>query len=328
MNKQVKTLFVIIDIILLLILLVGIVYFSIGDKNGTSSLPVVDDIEDTDEPVVYLNGNPYREKTDLNTILLIGLDSTGEMKSNGRDENGIKSDFVTLLIIDGDAKEYTLLHLNRDTMTEVPRIGIGGASVGTSVMQLALAYTYGDGMDRSCKNTVDAVENLLYGIDIDHYFAINMDGFAKLIDCIGGVDVTIHGDFSNTSLELVDGALARLDGELCVSYLRARQNVGEETNIERAERQRSFIREVLPQISNQNEVSLMISDVAEYVVSDMNLSYLSAIARDIMEFDLAQLCTPEGEISEDGEFIEFYPDDADLRELVISLFYTPAEAQS
>ena len=42
--------------------------------------------------------------------------------------------------------------------------------------QLALAHTYGSGEEDSCENTVLAVENLLYGVGIDHYVSLTMDG--------------------------------------------------------------------------------------------------------------------------------------------------------
>ena len=50
--------------------------------------------------------------------------------------------------------------------------------------------------EASCENTLNAVENLLEGADIEYYVAMNMDAIGILNDALGGVTVTLEDDFT------------------------------------------------------------------------------------------------------------------------------------
>ena len=88
-----------------------------------------------------------------------------------------------LVIMDDETKEYSLLHLNRDTMTDITVLDITGLrKAGTVKAQLALSHTYGNGLHNSCLNTVDAVSTMLYGLRIDYYLSMTMDAAQILTD--------------------------------------------------------------------------------------------------------------------------------------------------
>jgi anionic cell wall polymer biosynthesis LytR-Cps2A-Psr (LCP) family protein len=132
-------------------------------------------ISDYGRQVLSYKGENYALREDLETVLLLGVDKyvteTGVESYN----NTQQADFLMLIIFDRTNKSYTALQLNRDTMTEITMLGVRGEQAGVFTGQLALAHTYGSGGKDSCRNTVDAVSNLLYGIDIDHYVAVTMD---------------------------------------------------------------------------------------------------------------------------------------------------------
>ena len=90
--------------------------------------------------------------------------------------NNQQADFLLLLVMDKQHETCTPIQLNRDTMTQIQILGVTGEPAGTFTGQLALAHTYGSGEEDSCENTVLAVENLLYGMEIDHYVSLTMDG--------------------------------------------------------------------------------------------------------------------------------------------------------
>ena len=87
-------------------------------------------------------------------------------------------DFLALLLIEKEAERFRILHLNRDTMTDIPMVDAAGIVNGSFRGQLALAHAYGSHDGSRCRNTVRAVENLLYGIEIDHYLSLTMDAVA------------------------------------------------------------------------------------------------------------------------------------------------------
>lgn len=63
-------------------------------------------------------------------------------------------------------------------------------------LQLSLAHSMGPDQNMRAENTVDAVSTLLKGQKIDGYAMINMSAIQVVNDMVGGVTVTIEGDFS------------------------------------------------------------------------------------------------------------------------------------
>ena len=84
---------------------------------------------------------------------------------------------------------------------------------------------------------------LLYGLPIDGYCALNMDGLPVLTDSVGGVTVTVPND----SLAEVDpgyakGAVVTLKGEDTEQFVRYRNTEISQSAIARMERQQEYIR--------------------------------------------------------------------------------------
>lgn len=63
-------------------------------------------------------------------------------------------------------------------------------------LQLSLAHSMGPDQNMRAENTVDAVSTLRKGQKIDGYAMINMSAIQVVNDMVGGVTVTIEGDFS------------------------------------------------------------------------------------------------------------------------------------
>ena len=150
-----------------------------------------------------------------------------------------------VLVIEADMRMPTYtkrLHmLNRDTMTKIQILGVRGDVAGTFTGQLALAHTYGSGERDSCLNTTEAVSNLLYGVGIDHYISITMDGVAILNDLVGGVEVEVMDDFSSIDSTLVQGETVTLMGNHALTYVRTRGGLEDSSNLHRMERQRQYL---------------------------------------------------------------------------------------
>ena len=87
-----------------------------------------------------------------------------------------------------------MISIPRDTMTEVESFDLEGNSLGTSTDHISLSYGYGDGGQKSCKLTQEAVENLMYGVPIQGFFALNLDGLPELSKSVGGITVTVPDD--------------------------------------------------------------------------------------------------------------------------------------
>ena len=77
--------------------------------------------------VLEHNGEKYVVRDDVQTLLVIGLDTFGEQAEGEDSYNNDKcADFLALLVFDKTSKSYSVIHLNRDTITDVTVLGVGG----------------------------------------------------------------------------------------------------------------------------------------------------------------------------------------------------------
>ena len=167
----------------------------------------------------------YVLKSGLETYLVIGIDKRGKLEPSQSYNNDKQADFLLLTIIDNENKTVEVLHINRDTMTEVPVLGVKGEPAGTVTEQIALSYTYGSGMHDSSKNTVEAVSMLLQGVEIDHYITMTMDAVPIINDMAGGVTVKVLDDFSGIDDSLEKDKEVTLKGEQALTYIRSRSGL-------------------------------------------------------------------------------------------------------
>lgn len=274
--------------------------------------------------ITYYNGTAYAKKENLETVLLLGVD-----KFEG-DINNQQADFLLLLVMDKENETCTPIQLNRDTMTQIRILGVTGEPAGTFTGQLALAHTYGSGEEDSCENTVLAVENLLYGMEIDHYISLTMDGVALLNDLVGGVTVEVLDDFSGIDDSLVQGETVTLQGQQALTYVRSRGGMEDSSNLHRMERQRQYLSALQQQLKAavQQEDGFTLDallQLNEYMVSDCTVNQLSDLGNSLAAYQVGDILTTPGDAQEGEEFMEFTVDEDALQQLVMDVFYEPVE---
>lgn len=271
-------------------------------------------------------GNRYVQNKNLTTVMLIGVDDSGPVEASDVFYNFGQADFLMLAVIDKSENEIRFLHINRDTMSMVPMLGLGGKYVGEEEMQIALSHNYGTGLEDSCENTVNAISTLLLGTEIDYYFAMNMDGVAILNDEVGGVTVTIVDEFWENS-EFAMGETITLKGSQALEYVRGRISVADGTNVNRMARQKEYIKGFMKAFNSNNQnadfVTKCFRTISDYSVTDMTFEKLSEIAGLMDSCELEGIYGIEGEFNYDSEFVEFYPDHKALTKTVIDLLYLP-----
>lgn len=274
---------------------------------------------------IVKDGVAYFPRQDIITLLVTGSDESGPVQSSGYHRNDRVADTVLVMVFDRKAKECSVLALNRDTMVEMPELGIGGKQAGTIFGQLALANTYGSGLQDSCENMRRVVSDLLLGMDLDYYLSMNMDAVAILNDAVGGVTVNVTDDFSDMDPSIKMGEMT-LHGEQALHFVRGRMSVGDGLNVSRMARQEVYIKSFMDALSAKLQqdnqfFSRTYGDVAEYIVSDCPVNTLSKLVKDYETFTLKEYVTPEGENILGEMYMEFYPDEEQLEELVLRLFY-------
>ena len=287
---------------------------------------------DTDQ-TIYIDGQAYVPKDGVETLLLIGLDSQGKLNSSTAYTNSQMADFLALFVFDETLESCQVIQLNRDTMAEIPTLGMTGERTGYLNAQLAMAYSYGDGLTQSGRNTVNAVSHFLYDVEVDHYIAINMDAVSKLNDLVGGVRVEVLDDFTGVDDTLVKGETVTLKGAHALTYVRGRTGVGDETNVARMARQRQYMEAFGTALraayakSKDEFVLKAYGAIADYMVTDCSVNALSETAERLSSYKVAGVITPEGESVQGEKYMEFYADAAALKTTVVTLFYQPAKEE-
>lgn len=269
------------------------------------------------------NGERYVPKTNLESFLLLGVDS-----GSGRDARerlGGQADVLLLLVVDHNERTYRILQINRDTMTQVSVLS-NDTITGEIFTPICLSHGYGDGGANSCENTVRAVRYLLSGVKVDGYAAINMDSIGMLNDFVGGVTVKIDKDLSDINPAFVSGTSIHLDGASAEDFLRIRKGAGESDNLGRMSRHRQYMEawvEAAREKSGGSTAGAMnlIRKLEPLMVTDMTEKRMSALAEDLYRFSDGGIVTIEGRNESNGSFNCFYADESSLQEVLTNLFY-------
>jgi LCP family protein required for cell wall assembly len=273
------------------------------------------------------DGVKYFPRQDITVVMLLGIDQTGKVEPSNSYNNYGASDVVSLLIFDETNQQTRILCLNRDTMLEMPILGIGGKKAGTAFQQLALSHTYGSGLEDSCANTRETVSNFLYGLQIDYYLSLNMDAIALLNDAVGGVTVTVTDDFSQIDPSIVKGEVT-LTGQQAITFVRGRGGVGDQLNVSRMERQKEYMGGFMKAFKAKQDagIEFLVSSYEEampYMVTDCSLTVLEDITRRYGDYPIVEIVSPEGENRKGETYMEYYVDEQKLDELILRLFYAP-----
>lgn len=275
---------------------------------------------------IEYNGKTYVLKKDVETFLVMGLDKFGEAFENDAYTNNRQADFQMLFVFDNKNKKISAIHINRDTFTEINVLGVAGQKIDTVEKQLALAHTYGNGGDVSCRNTADAVSNLLLGTKVDHYMSVTMDSVPVYNDLVGGVELVVLDDFTGIDETLIKGKNVTLHGKQVLNYVQDRYGLDDSTNNARMARQRQYLQALYEKtrICAENDdtfIQTAAMAMSDYIVSDRSVSQLEKLAKNFLNYEFDGIRHMEGESVMGEKFIEFYPDESSVREIVTELFY-------
>jgi LCP family protein required for cell wall assembly len=238
----------------------------------------------TDEPGATHPGDkeqqadPWADKARLN-ILLLGGDA-------GKGRVGTRTDTVILASIDTKTGDTTLFSLPRNTArmpfpsdSPLRRYYPNGFTDGNpDNAEFFLNAMYRDVPVKVPKDVLGATDNLgadvmklsvgeALGLKVDYYTLINLQGFAKMVDALGGVRLNVNTYIpigGNTDLHippkeyLHPGANQKLDGRSTLWYARGRYG---SDDFARMDRQRCVINAMIKQ-ANPANVLTRYEDIA------------------------------------------------------------------
>jgi len=158
-------------------------------------------------------------------ILAIGSDARGQHYLYGL------ADIMRLVRVDFVKARVTILEVPRDLWVEIPEIS---DHYGITHGKLNQAYLYGnkglgyyDGPGEG-PGLLARTLNLNFGVQPDHYIAVNMRTFEAVVDAIGGLDIYLPYEISVKSKDNPKGFAIpegqhHIDGETALWIARIRQ---------------------------------------------------------------------------------------------------------
>ncbi|MFB7253884.1 LCP family protein [Streptomyces nojiriensis] len=214
----------------------GYFYFKF---NGNLKTVDIDQALGTDRPQNVDNGSM--------DILVLGSDSRGGANGEyGQDDGGsARSDTAMIIHLYEGHEKASVVSIPRDTMISRPSCATAGGKTdpGGQRTQFNEAFTVGGA---AC--AVKTVEKMS-GIRMDHYIEVDFTGFKKIIDNLGGVEVTTTKPIKDGSshLDLAAGT-NKLDGEQALGLVRTRKSVGDGSDLGRIQLQQAFIKALIKQV--------------------------------------------------------------------------------
>lgn len=205
---------------------------------------------------------PQPSPDNAENILIMGSDYRPELGSG-------RSDTVMLVHLSGNGKVVHVVSVPRDLMVSIPacRTADGGLS-RAQYAEFNWSYAFGGA---AC--TIRTFEDLT-GIRVDHHIVIGFDGFAKVIDAVGGVEMDLPQAERdpNVGLDLSAGHHL-LDGTQALAYVRAREYIGDGSDTNRMARQQQFLRLVSAKVRS---AGVLFDPVRLYRVLDSATSSITA----------------------------------------------------
>lgn len=273
---------------------------------------------------IEVNGVKYRQKPDVESYVLMGLDHMDKQDKKYGSPNG-DNDLNLVMVIDHKNKTWQLLQINRDSMMDVIILDMLGHNIGTMYEQLALAHSYGDGGKESCQNAVDTISNFLWNQRMDGYLATDMQSVNVLTDAVGGVTVHVEDDFSQFDPSLVQGQDVTLTSKNALHYVRGRMKVGDEKNTSRQKRQQQFMDGFMKKINDMNAFKIggLYFKVRKYITTDMSIPTVFDLAMVYKNYKRKPLTTIEGtsKVNQNTGWNEYHLTQSSLQKTILSLYY-------
>lgn len=283
-----------------------------------------------EEGLIAYQGDTYERRPTVKAILCIGVDSSGTMEKKVTGAGG-QADGIFLIAHDVAADRVKILMIPRDTMTPITLTDLSGNVLGKDVQHITLAYGYGDGRELSCEWLAEAVSELLSGLEIDGYLAMNTSMISTLNDIVDGVTVRIPVDgMERIDPSFVKGAEVRLHGKQAERFVRFRDSAIDNSAITRMSQQKQYLEGFFTAVKQKAaRDDGVITELMNLIEQDMITNMLKD---QYMDMGLAVLGSQEslsgddiliipGEAVTTERFDEFHHDPEGTLKTVLDLFY-------
>ncbi|WP_121749209.1 LCP family protein [Streptomyces sp. E2N166] len=232
----------------------GVLFFKL---NGNLTSLDIDQALGTDRPEKADNGSQ--------NILVLGSDtrSGGNKKLGGGSDDGTaRSDTAMVVHVYKGHQKASVVSIPRDTLIDRPECTDTDGGEHPAADDVMFNSAYSTGGAACAVKTVESIS----GLRMDHYLEVDFSGFQKLIDDLGGVDITTTEAIKDpdSHLDLPTGTHT-LDGEQALGLVRTRHGVGDGSDLGRIQLQQAFVKALVDQVK---DIGLLGNPKKLYDVAD------------------------------------------------------------
>ena len=228
-------------------------------------------------------------------VLVLGLD-----RRPREGKAPTRTDTLFVLTIDPASKTAGILGIPRDLWVEIP-----GRDGGFFEQRVNTAYVLGETNNYDGGGPGLAMKTIEHnlGVEIDHYVLIDFEGFKRIIDALGGIEVEVArylrddlyseselpGDYDPQEFE---EGLQYMDGSRALAYARIRRGSSDLDRIERQQRvifavmDKGLALDVLP---NALDLWGKYKDAIETDINDFQIPGFAKLAADIPQEEIIAL---------------------------------------
>lgn len=218
-----------------------------------------------------------RKLTKRVNILFLGIDR------RENDPGPWRTDTMILFSVDPISNTASMLSLPRDLWVRLPVYNVDE--------RINAAYVYGEQFRYPGGGAEYAKKAVQYnlGVPVHRYVTLDFDGFVRIIDALGGVEIDVPRDIVDNAYPTPDFGTTRLyipagwqkmDGELALKYARTRHD---SSDIDRAHRQQQLVMAVRDKVLRLNfpiaRIPEQLRILGESLKTDMTLEEMYAIAQ-------------------------------------------------
>ena len=317
--------------------------------NGATAIPVhkinqLDESENRSSADKYLDSVPitfggkrYRYNDNLINILVMGIDDYGLKGDKTVDASPYQADTIILGTIDAVKKTVSFMSIPRDTVTDIKVLDLNDEVASRRKGPIAIQHSFGSQGERTNETVSEAVSELLYGVPIYRYVAVDITAIPDINDSLGGITVDIPEDLTKWSPNMKEGTQAyRLLGEDAVVFVARRDTEIDDSAIGRMKRQVQYLKKLFPALKDRTiqDISYPIKlyrSEADKVATNLTVDEMTYLAKMMLELELdeGKIETVPGEMRhiepdeiEDYDYEMGYIVDEDaLKQLIIDRFY-------
>ncbi len=229
-----------------------------------------------------VNKKPIEEKEHIINIMLIGQD---RRPGEGRQ----RSDVMILCTVNKKTKELTLTSFMRDLYVAIP---------GYKDNKMNATYSFG-GM-----KLLDKCLETNFGVKVDGNIEVDFDGFADIVDLLGGVDIYLSNSEANHLIYNGHSAVPgmnHLNGEAALMYTRNR-SVGN-GDFTRTERQRKVLNALFEKCRGMSlgQLQKLMEKALPMITTDMSNRELMGLLTDMVPM-LGDMQVNTNRIPADGTY--------------------------